>query len=114
MECWMPMGSRVIRRRVRMVHPSIREVEEEEKWRIGEARFFFSSRIRVELPFQRGVPLLQPLPPYLHIFASYGGGGRVACWPILVNLRAFENNQGWEAKRRQRNSNEPFSRKAVH
>ena len=38
----------------------------------------------------------------------------MACWPILVNLRAFENNQGWEAKRRQRNSNEPFSRKAVY
>ena len=37
----------------------------------------------------------------------------VTCWPILVNLKAFQNNQGWEARRRQRNSNEPFSRKGI-
>ena len=66
----------------------------EEKWRIGEGGFFEGG-------------FFQP-PPHLHIF----GAGCVGSWPILVNLRAFENNQGWEVKRRERNSNEPFSRKA--
>ena len=109
----MPMGSWVIRRRVRMVHPSIRE-ELRRRRNGGLVRQgFFQFKDKGCCLF-RGVPLLQTPPPYLHIFASYGGGGRVACWPILVNLRAFENNQGWEAKRRQRNSNEPFSCKAVH
>ena len=53
----------------------------EEKWRIGEGGFFEGG-------------FFQP-PPHLHIF----GAGRVGSWPILVNLRAFENNQGWEVKR---------------
>ena len=107
----MPMGTWVIRRRLRMVHHWIRAWVEGLRLRWRRNWGFFEFKDKGRCLFET---FSSPLPLSLWATLAYiWWCPCVACCPILVNLRAFQNNQGWVARRRrQRNSNEPFSRKA--